>query len=167
MDNKPDSRSKKENTLRHPWVQLLEMEQQPTTTFVKPDKKRGRPERRFPRTERSTIRLTPGEQEALELLIGAVQATRQPRSRARGCDRVHELPPDRRAEGPFRNHRKDTDPSTRGQFLYHPRRIPGRPARRIRTQTSCKSENRQGRQNALIYDPSTNWIVLNLNANSP
>jgi hypothetical protein len=69
MDNNQDSRSKKDSAARHPWVQLLEMEQQPARTFVQPDKKRGRPERRFPRTERSTIRLTLGEQEALDTLL--------------------------------------------------------------------------------------------------
>ncbi len=69
MENKQNARTKKDTTLRHPWLQLLEMEQQSTTTFIKSEKQRGRPKRRFPRDNQSTIRFTQGEEEALDGLL--------------------------------------------------------------------------------------------------
>jgi len=63
---KTPSRAKKNQT-QHPWIQLLDLEiVQP---LPPPKKVRGRPPRRFPRTEKITFMLTPNELAALDSLV--------------------------------------------------------------------------------------------------
>lgn len=61
------AREHEEESGKHPWIQLLDLEQQKQQPLPLPKKKQGRPSRRFPRTKRLDMTMT-------ELEIGAIDS---------------------------------------------------------------------------------------------
>lgn len=61
------AREHEEESSKHPWIQLLDLEQQKQQPISLPKKKQGRPSRRFPRTKRLDMTMT-------ELEIGAIDS---------------------------------------------------------------------------------------------
>ena len=59
---------RRDEAAKHPWIQLLDLEQQ-TTKIPLPKGNVGRPPRRFPRTKRILLSMTGPEVEAVDTLV--------------------------------------------------------------------------------------------------